>query len=176
MGCRETDVQTGARGRTELRWTASNLLNPGDVVPGRWYEETLEPLSPSARVVATFANGSPAAVMSTFGKGKTLMLGSYVSAAYESTPTPAVERFYSALLDWAGVAPQLKATGSRIEARMLETPSGRLVFVFNHNARAEATTLTLPPGVATDLMTGQRVASLAKTLAPNEVWVLKIAR
>jgi beta-galactosidase len=176
MGCRETDVQTGARGRTELRWTAPDLLKPGDVLPARWYEETLEPLSPAARAVATFANGNPAAVMSTYGKGKTLMLGSYVSAAYETTPTPAVERFYGALLDWAGVVQTLKATGARIEARMLETPTGPLVFVFNHNPRPAATTLTLPPGAATDLITGQRVGSPTKTLAPNEIWVLKLTR
>lgn len=175
MGCRETAVQTGTRGRTELRWTASDILKPGDALPGRWYEETLEPLSPSARVAATFANGSPAAVLSTFGKGKTLMLGSYVSAAYESTPTPAVERFYSALLDWAGVVPPLKVTGARVEARMLETPSGPLVFVFNHNAQPTETTLTVPHGETTDLITNQRVPSLTKSMAPNEVWVLRVS-
>jgi beta-galactosidase len=175
MGCRETAVQTGAGGRTELRWTAGDILKPGDVLPARWYEETLEPLSPAARVVATFGSGASAAVMSAYGKGKTLMLGSDVSAAAQSAPTPAAERFYSALLDWAGVTLPLKATGARIEARTLESSTGRLVFVFNHNAQPTETTLTLPPGNATDLMTGQRVASLTRTLAPNEVWVLKIA-
>ena len=84
------------------------------------------------------------------------MLGSYVSAAYESTPTPAVERFYSGLLAWAGVVAPLNATGNGIEARLLETPTGPLVFVFNHNAQPAATTLTLPPGAATDLMTGTK--------------------
>ena len=104
------------------------------------------------------------------------MLGSYVSAAYESTPTPAVERFYSGLLNWAGVVAPLQATGERIEARLLETPTGPLVFVFNHNAQPAATTLTLPPGATTDLMTGRTVESLHKTLAANEVWVLKVTR
>lgn len=173
MGCRETAVQTGARGRTELRWAAADLLKPGDVLPARWYEETLEPIAPQARVVATFANGAPAAVLSTFGRGKTLMLGSYVSAAYESTPTPAAERFYSALLEWAGVVAPLKATGDRIEARLLEGPSARLVFVFNHNTKATETMLTLPPGAAHDLISGQRT-TLTRTLAPNEVWVLAV--
>jgi beta-galactosidase GanA len=176
MGCRETAVQTGARGRTELRWTTADIAKPGEVLPARWYEETFEPLAKSARVVAQFPDGSAAAVLSTYGKGKTLMLGSYVSAAYETTPTPAVERFYAGLLDWAGVVAPLKATGTRIEARMLETPSGPLVFVFNHNAQATETTLTLPAGTVTDLITRGRVESLRKTLAPNEVWVLKVTR
>jgi len=34
----------------------------------------------------------------------------------------------------------------------------------------------LPPGNATDLVTGARVTSLTKTLASNEVWVLRVAR
>jgi beta-galactosidase len=176
MGCRETDVQTGAAGRTELRWTTTSILKPGEVLPARWYEETLEPISPSARVAATFANGRPAAVLSTYGKGKTLMLGSYVSAAYQSTPTPAVERFYTALLDWAGVVLPLKASGVGIEARMLESATARLVFVFNHNRQPAETTLTLPPGEATDVITGERMRSSTRTLAPDEVWVLRIAR
>jgi beta-galactosidase GanA len=174
MGCRETAVQTGVRGRTELRWTDSAIAKPGDVLPGRWYEETLEPLSPAARVVAQFPTGAPAAILSTYGKGKTLMLGSYLSAAYESTPTPAVANFYSALIDWAGVAPPLKATGDHIEARILETASEKLVFVFNHGAQAVSTTLTLPPGSLLNLLTNQPVGNPTRTLAPNEVWVLDV--
>ena len=89
------------------------------------------------------------------------MLGSYVSAAYETTPTPAVERFYSALLDWAGVVPPLKATGDRIEARLLETPNGPLVFVFNHT-RLQAKTqcrVRMPAGDygATDVVDGRTI-------------------
>jgi beta-galactosidase len=175
MDCRETAVQTGVRGRTEIRWTDSAIGKAGDVLAARWYEETLEPLSPTARVVAQFPTGAAAAIASTYGKGKTLMLGSYLSAAYESTPTPAVATFYSALLDWAGVVVPLKATGDRIEARMLETATEKLVFVFNHNTQPMATTLTLPQGRLTDLLTNQPVRSPARTLAPNEVWVLRVS-
>jgi hypothetical protein len=84
-------------------------MKPGDVLPARWYEESLEPLSPDARVVAGFDPNRPAAVMSHYGKGKTLMLGSFVSAAYQSMPSPATERFYAALLDWAGVVRTVEA-------------------------------------------------------------------
>jgi hypothetical protein len=59
---------------------------------------------------------------------------------------------------------------------MLESGNDRLVFVLNHNSQPTATTLTAPQGAATDLITGRRVAALTKTLAPNEVWVLRIAR
>ena len=49
------------------------VLFPGVArLPARWYKETLEPVSPGARIVAHFEGGRPAAVMSTFGKGRTL--------------------------------------------------------------------------------------------------------
>ena len=80
MGCRETAVQTADRGndrgRTSLRWTdaARPGMSAGDQLPARWYEETLEPLSNDARVVARFANDAAAAVASSYGRGKTLLL------------------------------------------------------------------------------------------------------
>jgi beta-galactosidase len=157
MGCRETAVQTGERGRTAIQWLAT-----GDRIPGRWYEETLEPIAPAARVVGRFANGEPAAIESTFGKGRTLMLGSYVSAAYENAPARETERFYAGLLDWAGVTLPLTAAGGRIEARMLESGSRHLIFVFNHDRE--------PVDATVKLNFDPAALPLRKRLAPNEVW------
>ena len=134
MGCRETAIQTGEGGRTALRWTGTEIagVRPGDVLPARWYEESLEPVGPAARVVARFENGEPAAVLSTNGRGKSLMLGSYVSAAYQSRPDQTVRRFYSALLAWAGVSAPVSVEGAEAEVRILESGPERIVFIFNH--------------------------------------------
>ena len=138
MGAREVAVQTATGGKTQLTWTGlpSDLpgLQAGDVLPGRWYEETLEPLFGRARVVATLPGGAAGAVLSTHGNGKTLLLGSYVSAAYQSTPTPAVERFYAGLLTWAGVTLPVDVTGGPFEVRLLERGDETLAFVINHAA------------------------------------------
>ena len=47
VGARETDVQTVEKGKAALR-AEEGLpgLKPGEVLPGRWYEETLEPFVP----------------------------------------------------------------------------------------------------------------------------------
>jgi beta-galactosidase len=188
MGCRETAVQTGTQGRTELRWTAPDFpgVKPGDTLPARWYEETLEPLSPEARVVAAFSNGEAAAVESRFGRGKTLMLGSYVSAAYQSNPSPVVERFYSGLLEWAGVDLPVSASGGALEVRHLESGSNALLFVFNHGAQPVAASagLRLPAGRygATDLIAGQQIDAardgdsvrIRGTVDPQSVWVVRL--
>lgn len=190
-GCRETAVQTAPNGRTEIRWTSSDIpgVAPGDRLRARWYEATCDPSDSKARVVARFENGSPAAVLNEFGKGRSLLLGSYVSAAYQTTPTPEVERFYAGLLAWGGVTLPVAVTGPDLEVRYLESGRSLLVFAFNHGkARATSSvSLRVPDGrtyAGTDLVSGQAVAlapspegvSFEVALDPDGVRVVKLER
>ncbi len=187
MGCRETAVQIGTKGRTRLRWTSTVFagMRPGDELAARWYEETLGPIGPQAQVVAQFPDGGAAAVLSTYGRGKTLMLGSYVGAAYETLREPATARFYEAVLDWAGVERPVGANDG-IEVRWLESGQDTLVFVFNHQAKAQETSieLRLPDGQyrGTDISNGRGVGAsrqngrirMRQMIAPGDVWVVKL--
>ncbi len=190
MGAREAAIETAPDGRATIHWTGSDLpgVMPGDRLPARWYKETLEPMSSEARVVAEFEDGAPAAVMATYGKGRTLMLGSYVSAAYQSTPALESARFFRALLAWAGVTLPIEVSGSTIEARHLESGGDALLFLFNHDKEPARSTVSLRRQAgefaATDLM-GQRPVTLERgaegvtvtvDLAPGDVRVLRIAR
>ena len=165
MGAREAAIETAPGGRTTVRWTSDVLpgFAKGTVLPARWYKETLEPASPSAKVVAQFEDGAAAAVMSAFGKGKALMLGSYVSASAQSTPTPESQRFFAALLDWAGVSLPVRVTGSPIEVRHTEVGRDAVLFVFNHTKTGATSDVSLarPAGVytVTDLVAGAAVTS-----------------
>jgi beta-galactosidase len=189
MGCRETAIATAPNGRTTIRWNGSDLpgLAAGSVLPARWYKETLEPASPNARVVAEFDDGSAAAVMSTYGKGKTLMLGSYVGAAAQSTPTPEAERFFAGLLEWAGVSLPVRVKGSQVEARYLESGREALLFVFNHGKEPASSEVWLrrPPAKyrAVDLVSGRDVTlrdagdgvSVLVELSPSGVMAMRLA-
>jgi len=141
VGAREADVQTVEKGKAALVAVEGMPgLAPGDRLPGRWYEESLEPTASGARVLARFASGAPAAVASGFGKGKALMLGSYVSAGFVSEPAETTRRFYEGLLDWAGATRPVATAGDAFEVRLLASGTSHLVFVFNHAAApAEAT-------------------------------------
>jgi hypothetical protein len=154
LGCRETDVQTAKGGRTTLRWDSPALLEKGETLPARWFEETLTPVGPQATIVARFSDGAAAAVLSTFGKGKTLTLGSYVAAAYQTQPSPAVQKLYSALLDWAHVDRPIRVDPVSTEVHYLENGNDRLLFVFG------AATVSLPGSryTARDIVTGKPVA------------------
>jgi len=189
MGCRETDVQTGKSGRTTLRWIGNELpgFPAGDLIEARWYEETLEPLAPGARVVAKFPDGAAAAVLSDYGKGKTLMLGSYVGAAYETHREPVAARFYGALLAWAGVRTPVQVTGATVEVRYLESGADTVVFVFNHGAQAVEPELSLliRPGTyrGTNLVTGAPVevengnnaVTLRGRIEPKDVLIVDLS-
>lgn len=177
FGCRETAVQSIPGSRTALRWAGDSLagVRDGDTLAARLYEETLEPLNDRARVVARFADGRPAAVMSSFGRGKTLALGSYLAVAHQQQPEAVSERFFQALLDWAGVERPVEVTGGPVEVRMLEAGAGRLVFVFNHQDQPVEPTIRVPGNwVATDLATGEPVRRFGKRLAKDEVWLVRL--
>jgi beta-galactosidase len=189
MGSRETDVQTGQAGRTVLRWTGSDLpgFAPGETLQARWYEETLAPLGPQAHVVGTFPNGNAAAVISSYGQGKTLMLGSYVGAAYETRREASTVRFYNALLDWAGVERPVSTTGAEPEVRYLESGRDTLLFVFNHGKQPIEPAISLrlrgKRYQAVDLVTARPVdvsaqdglVKLRAPIAAEDVWVVKLS-
>ena len=189
LGARETAVESVAKEQAALRSLDDGLpgLRAGEAVPGRWYAESLEPTSTAARVVARFGSGAPAAVASRFGKGRTLTLGSYVSAAYVSQPEETTRRFYAALLDWAGVQGPIVAEGDTVEVRLVQSGPERLVFILNHGSAPATSTITLrsvpEPSRVTDLVSGAAVdvrlgstgLQWRGTVPPRDVRVLRVS-
>jgi len=114
-------------------------------------------------VVARWADGAPAAVASSFGRGRTLMLGSYLGAAFEGQKDPALQRFFTALLEWAGVERAFEVAGGTVELRLLESAREKLLFIFNHEKQPQIPRIRLrtPAGeyAVTDLATGEPVAA-----------------
>jgi hypothetical protein len=125
--------------------------------------------------------------MSSYGAGKTLMLGSYLSAAAQSTPGPESERFFAGLLHWAGVTFPVRVSGDSIEARHLDSGGNALVFLFNHGKETARSEVWLErvagDYAATDLIQDRVVAlerrgdgvSVGIVLAPGDVSVLRVS-
>jgi hypothetical protein len=189
MGCREEHVQTGQGGRTELRWATDSIpgIKAGEMIPARWYEETLAPVGPASNVAARFADGRAAAVISAYGRGKTLMLGSYLSAAYYTRPGESARRFFSGLLNWAGVQPPVAVEGGPVEIQTLVSGKDRLVFAFNHGTTAVSPRIRLPAATGSfngrDLITDSPVPVTAEaagniltgSIQPGQVWVVHLS-
>ncbi len=176
FGCRESAIRTVPAKTAALVWSGADIpgIKEGERIPGRLFEEAFEPIAPRGRVVANGSQG-PIAVMSAYGKGKTLMLGSYLAAAFETTRDEALGRFFAGLLDWAGVERPVEVTGGA-EVRMLDSGRDRLVFAFNHGAEAADVSLKLKGSyTATDLITGAAVAGFSKRIPAKDVWVVKLS-
>jgi len=195
-GCRESAVQQTPSGKTVMEISTRDesipLLQPGDHLKGAIYEEELEPLSPKARVIARFASGAPAIIASSYGKGKTITVGSFLGSLYESERDPYVAKFFAGLLDWAGVSRPVEVSAAHgiesIEVRTMEADQDKLVFVFNHGSVPvePEVRVTGPPASDSvqDLVTQEIIKAtpvsggiaLKKRLLANDVCVLHIRK
>ena len=135
FGARETVIRPVENPalRTEVSSELPGLGAPL-TVGGEAFEEELDPLS-GGHVLARFANGEAAAVERTYGKGKAVLLGSFLAMAYQRRHEEATRRFLASLAQAAGVISEAEVSGkgtSEIEVRRLVGEHRQIVFVFNH--------------------------------------------
>ena len=157
-------------------------------VAGAAFEEDLEPY-PGAQVLGRFADGSPAIVENTFGKGRTILVGSFLALGYEQHPEAATRQFLLSLASLVGVSSQVKVTGagtSGVQVRRLVRGKEQIVFAFNESKDSADATLSLDlpwkPTRAVDWTNGGNVTLeseqgqvvLQKKFAPREVWVVSL--
>lgn len=157
-GVRESQVLPGKT--FSVQWGSAHFA-------GMSFEEQFEQLDPTAKVVAKFEDGTPAAYEKAYGKGSIILLGTFAGEPNAIKPV-ANHPLADLLTAWAGVAkPHLK-TSSYVELRTMESAKGRLVLLFNHDkvaAHAELVEeLTEPALKITELMTNADVATSGKTL------------
>ena len=131
----------------------------GEHVTAEGFEEALDPL-PGATVLARFTDGQPAVVENSAGKGRAIMIGSFVALSYQRDHVESTKRFLLALAQQAGVkrgakveeGSRQKAVGSQdalsaasqVEVRRLVGDGYQLVFIFNHGERAVEASVSIP--------------------------------
>jgi beta-galactosidase len=165
-------------------------LMPGRRMTGEGFQEELEPL-PGARVLARFANGTPAIVENGYGKGKAVLVGSFLGMAYERQHDAAVAQTLVGLAHSAGVARDVIVSGyntSEVEVRRLVSERCEFLFAFNHSRQPADTTITVkvrwPVGQARSVNEGQAVLItqsqdkilLRKRLPAGGIWVVRYDR
>jgi hypothetical protein len=126
-------------------WTAmtgirETSIDPQKDVPVKWADATFSGINfaehftivdQNARVLAQFADGTPAAYEHAFGKGSAILLGTFAGQANEAKPV-AMHPLGGILQKWAGLSvPNLKAP-TLVELREMDSRNGHLVFLFNH--------------------------------------------
>jgi beta-galactosidase len=110
-------------------------LNGNEPAIGDGFEEDLEPLE-GGRVLAKFRDGEPAIVEKDYGKGKAILVGSFIGLSYQRDHEEATKDLMLAMARAAGVAKEVKVEGqnvSEIEIRRLVSSHEQFLFVFNHS-------------------------------------------
>jgi len=165
-------------------------LNRSQTIIGDAFEEELDPLS-GARVLGRFANGAPAVVENSFGKGKAILLGSFVALAYHKQPSESNRGLFLSLARAAGVPSEIEGTGpgtSELEVRRLVNGNEQIVFAFNHSKNPADATLSvrmlwdvrqahnLSDDVPVPFQVRNRSMIVHKNFAEGEIWVFSVER
>ena len=201
-----SDVIPGA-GLAEIFGAKEKIISPADKVQieteaspalpnlparttltGEAFAEQLEPL-PGSTILAHFADGSPAVVKRSVGKGEAILIGTFLALAYHHQHEPAVKRLILSLSQVAGVSSEVEVSGagtSEVEVRQLLGDRQETLFLFNHSDSPADTTLAvrLPWKVAEarELENDQPVrfdsnagrTIFRKRLAASEIWVWSV--
>ena len=176
-GCRETAVHSTVTGKTEMELTGAFAgLESGAKLRGALFEETLEPTNAGAKVLARFADGTPAMVANSFGKGKMLAIGTFIGTRFELDRDENLAKFLRGVLDWSGVKTRVTTTAP-LEVRLLRSGASTLVFAFNHATEPVESSISIEglSGKVRDVETGAAVEwPLKRRFAPDDVWVLEV--
>ena len=189
---RYEEPQTHKRGRAADPKTGSALRGGATDSPsGAAFEEDLEPLA-GARVLAQFPNGEPAIIENHYGRGRAILVGSFLALHYERQPDDtATRRLLVALGGSAGVAPDIEVSGpgtTEVEARRLVGDRVQVLFVFNHGQQSADTTIALrlrwrvkeakdlENEGTVGLETQEERVILRKSLPGGGIWVVRLER
>ncbi len=144
----------------EVTWTEGKKMQ----FPALAFKQTMKPAE-KAVVVATYADGTPAVVRNTFGKGHTYLFGTFVSSAYVRSAIPlrpwdrgtrpeAFNHFlptdFSELLDvvtapcgMGEVRYEVITDHPEVETCILDAPNGLAVVLINWSPEPQDLRLTL---------------------------------
>ncbi|MDW7679474.1 MAG: beta-galactosidase [bacterium] len=127
----------------------ANGIKTGDILTGAFFQESLEIIDPkNSQIIARHNDGSPAIVESKRGKGKTLLIGSFLGLANHPIATENYHQFLSNLLDWAQIKRPLTCShdgnlASPVDIQLHEYSERFVLFIINLSEATEKITVKL---------------------------------
>lgn len=111
-------------------------------VQGRMYRQSYRATSGTA--VGHYPDGSVCAVERAIGKGKTLLIGTFPSAACYETPMESDRAFYYGLLAWSGQTPLVQSSDGKVHLRVFENGGARWLMAVNPTSEDRETVASFP--------------------------------
>jgi beta-galactosidase len=191
LGCRESCLMPLPKPSTlTIKGTHPELplLRDGDKIDTLFFEEGFELLGAKSRVLAEFEGGRPAIVYAEHGKGRAMIVGSFIGSAYHHFHNPNNGKFLAGLADWLKIARPVEVTTAEndvlVEARLLQGDGGMILFAFNRGEKKADAGFAVAAAdghfKAQDLEKKETVPAqwsggrlhLSKSLEPAEAWVV----
>jgi len=128
----------------------------GQKINGRYFIQEYE--AKGGEAAGHYANGHIAAIAHRFGKGRTLLIGTFPGAGYSRHHSG--KQFFANLLAMAKVEPQLKTDNAAVQARLHTGAGGVYLWVLNPAREKKTVTVRLDSDFhsAEDVWAGQSVA------------------
>ncbi len=120
------------------------LVVMGKKISGRYFRQ--EYAAEGSKVVGTYEEGAIAALENEFGKGKTLLIGTYPGAGYFLHHSAGTRKFFAELLDWGDVTQGVKSDDPEVKARLHEGSGGKYLWVVNPTRTAREVTIQITSG------------------------------
>lgn len=152
FGVRENEIRM--RDNIEFTITGDNHpatqgLKKGSKLAGSLYAQSLT-LSGNGdvAVLAVTEQGEPAIVAARYGKGESMLAGTYLGMANFQEIKPETDRFFVNLLNWAKIKRPFTTShdgrvANQVEVRLQDIKNGYLVFIINHSANGEDVNIKL---------------------------------
>jgi beta-galactosidase len=195
FGCREASLKPlrkMSKIKIKIPHEALPDLKSGDVLDALFFEESFELINEKSVVLAEFENGEPAMVYAPYGKGKAIIVGSFIGSAYHHFQNANNAKFLTGLANWLGISNPVQASSSEknvfVEARILEGKNTKILFGFNRGEKRTVakfevavtgqnwTVKNLESGEDVAIVFQGKHAILEKPMVPQEVWVVLLSQ
>jgi len=119
----------------------------GQATRGGMYRQCYTPAGGAARGV--FEDGACAVIEHAFGKGRTLLIGTYPSVGYFRSDGEANQRFYRDLLAWIGIEPRITVTNPAVVARLARGEKSCWLWALNMSPHDQEVSIRISPSQGT---------------------------
>jgi beta-galactosidase len=153
----------------------------GNKIYGRYFRQDYD--LHGGKPAGQYPNGNTAAVENTFGRGRTLLMGSFPGAAYFLHHAPETKQLFAGFLQFAGLSPQVTIDDNSLQARLHQGPGGTHLWITNPTRSAKKVTVTLAANAGTlssaeDLWGGATITrnerQFTMTVSPRDAVVAQL--
>lgn len=150
-------------------------------IHGRYFFQ--EYAAEGGQPVGAYENGAIAALENHFGKGKTLLIGTFPGAGYFRHHSAGSREFFKGLLEWGNVEQRIRCSDPEVKVRLHEGAGGKYLWVVNPTRISRDVTVLLTSAekglnAENDLWAGNKVTTgsdnIKLTVEDREVAVIPL--